>query len=128
MPLNATPISRNLRTNVRMLGLEVEDLLTVGITAVLALLLGQFLFPRNMIVMGLPMNWFCFFVVLIIAVPGLLIFKYGKPRGYLKDFLAWHLKPRSYSALERDPQITGPYILEDNDVPPKQSKGAKKRA
>ena len=81
MPLNATPISRNLRTNVRMLGLEVEDLLTVGITAVLALLLGQFLFPRNMIVMGLPMNWFCFFVVLIIAVPGLLIFKYGKPRG-----------------------------------------------
>ena len=58
MPLNATPISRNLRTNVRMLGLEVEDLLTVGITAVLALLLGQFLFPRNMIVMGLPMNWF----------------------------------------------------------------------
>jgi len=69
------------------------------------------------------MNWFCFFVVLVIAVPGLLIFKYGKPRGYLKDFLAWHLKPRSYSALERDQQITGPYILEDNDVLQKQSKG-----
>jgi len=128
MPLNATPISRNLRTNVRLMGLEVEDLLTVGMTAVVALLLGQFLFPRDMFIMGLPMNWFCFLVVLIIAIPGLLIFKYGKPRGYLKDFLGWHLKPRSYSALDRDHKITGPYILEDNDVPPKQSKGAKKRA
>jgi len=47
MPLNATPISRNLTNQRATDGLEVEDLLTVGMTAVVALLLGQFLFPAT---------------------------------------------------------------------------------
>jgi hypothetical protein len=57
-----------------------------------------------------------------------MIFKYGKPRGYLRDFLAWHLKPHTYSALARDREITGPYIIEDNDELPKHPKGANPRA
>jgi hypothetical protein len=128
MPLNATPISRNLRTSVRMLGLDIEDLLALGVIAVFALIIGQFIFPHDMVVLGLPMNWFCFLVVVMVGVPGLMIFKYGKPRGYLRDFLAWHLKPHTYSALARDREITGPYIIEDNDELPKHPKGANPHA
>jgi len=30
-----------------------------------------------------------------------MLFKYGKQRGYLKDWLLFHIKPHVYSSLER---------------------------
>jgi hypothetical protein len=111
-----------------MLGLDIEDLLVLGLIAVSSLIIGQFVFPHGMTVFNIPMNWFCFLVVLFIGVPGLMIFKYGKPRGYLKDFLVWHIKPRVYSPHERDSEIKGPYILEENDEFAQRTKGEKSRA
>ena len=128
MSLTVTPISRNLKTSIRMLGLEIEDLLVVGLAAVFALILGGLIFPRSMSAFGMPMNWVCFFGILLIGIPGLMIFKYGKPRGYLKDFIAWHISSRIYSGLEPDPVIKSPFIEELCDDEPKPTKGAKTRA
>lgn len=122
MELVTSPISRNLKTSIRMLGLDIEDLLALGLIAVSSLLIGQFVFPKTMTVFSIPMNWFCFLSVLGVGIPGLMIFKYGKPRGYLKDVLTWHLQPHAYSALDHDTEIKEPYIVEDGDAYPKDPK------
>jgi len=41
------------------------------------------------------MNVFLQYIVAGAEHPVLMLFKYGKPGGYLKDFLAWYTKPRS---------------------------------
>ena len=128
MGLNTTPISRNLRTSIRLLGLEIEDLLVLGLAAVFSLILGGFIFPRNVTAFGMPMNWVLFLGILLVGIPGLMIFKYGKPRGYLKDFILWHTSPRIYSGLERDPVIKSPFIEELCDDEPQPMKGAKTHA
>jgi hypothetical protein len=43
-------------------------------------------------------------------VPALMLFKYGKQRGYLQDWVLFHIKPHVYSALEGDRELTGEYI------------------
>jgi len=40
----------------------------------------------------------------------LMAFKYGKPRGYVRDLAFWYLKPRAYCALARDRQIRTSYL------------------
>lgn len=115
MPLTTSPISRNLRTSVRILGMDFEDLMVVGIIAILTLIVSGFVLPRNLIILGLPGNWFCFLAVPLTSFPGLMAFKYGKPRGYLMDFLTWHLRPRERSALEPDSVLTGSYLAELSD-------------
>jgi hypothetical protein len=47
------------------------------------------------------------------VVPLLMAFKYGKPRGYLRDLLYWYTKPRAYCAAASDRQIQTPFILEE---------------
>ena len=46
-------------------------------------------------------------------VPVLMAFKYGRPRGYVRDLLAWHTKPHRYCAIERDHNLITPYIKDD---------------
>jgi hypothetical protein len=47
------------------------------------------------------------------VVPLLIAFKYGKPRGYLRDLMLWHTKPRAYCALARDKQVQVSYFEEE---------------
>jgi hypothetical protein len=47
------------------------------------------------------------------VVPLLIAFKYGKPRGYLRDLMLWHTKPRAYCALARDNQVQVSYFEEE---------------
>jgi hypothetical protein len=47
------------------------------------------------------------------VVPILMMFKYGKPRGYVRDLVAWYFKPRAYSASARDPQIITEYLKDE---------------
>ena len=107
MALDVTPIHRNLRTRVTFLGLEVEDLFAILAVAVVMSIFGRFL-DREMF--GLPMNIVLQYLVPILSVPVLMLFKSGKQRGYLQDWLLFHLKPHVYSALERDRELTGEYI------------------
>lgn len=107
MALDVTPVYRNLGTRVTFLGLEAEDLFAILALAVVTNVLGRFL-HRDMF--GLPMNLFLQYLVPVASVPALMLFKYGKQRGYLLDWVMFHTKPHVYSALERDSQLRSSYI------------------
>ncbi len=84
MSLEVTPAYRNLRTRVTFFGLEAEDLFAILALAVVA--------------------------VPVLSIPALMLFKYGKQRGYLQDWVMFHAKPHVYSALERDRELTREYL------------------
>src|SRR5208337_4907948 len=107
MALDVTPIYRNLRTRVTFFGLEAEDLFAILAVAVVMNICGRFL---NREMFGLPMNMVLQYLVPILSVPALMLFKYGKQRGYLLDWVLFHTKPHVYSALERDRELTQEYI------------------
>src|SRR5271169_1714028 len=97
MALDVTPIYRNLRTSVTFFGLEAEALFAILSVAVVMNICGRFL---NREMFGLPMNMVLQYLVPILSVPALMLFKYGKQRGYLLDWVLFHTKPHVYSALD----------------------------
>ena len=107
MALDVTPVYRNLRTRVTFFGLEAEDLFAILALAVVLNMFGRFL---NREMFGLPMNMILQYIVPIMAIPALMLFKYGKQRGYLHDWVIFHTKPHVYSALERDRELVREYI------------------
>jgi len=107
MGLDVTSVYRNLRTRVTFLGLEAEDLFAILSLAVVTNILGRFL-HREMF--GLPMNMVLQYFVPVLSIPALMLFKYGKQRGYLQDWVMFHAKPHVYSGLERDRQLTDEYL------------------
>jgi len=107
MALDVTPVYRNLRTRVTFFGLEAEDLFAILALAVVLNMFGKFL---NREMFGLPMNMILQYIVPIMAIPALMLFKYGKQRGYLHDWVIFHTKPHVYSALERDRELVREYI------------------
>jgi hypothetical protein len=115
MALTHSPVSRNLNARVMYLGLEIEDFLLLGILCVFAMLIGQFFFS-DLYLFFLPLNWCLMLLVIVLGVPGLMLFKYGKPRGYLADLLNWFAKPHAYSANERDPLITTEYLKDEEGI------------
>ena len=112
MSLDLTPVHRNLHTKVTFLGLEFEDLILVLALAALMNLFAHFA-SDSAHLFGMPLNVFMEFVVPVLAVPFLILFKYGKPRGYLTDLIQFFLAPRAWCALERDSELTQAYIAED---------------
>jgi hypothetical protein len=107
--LDVTPVYRNLATRVTFLGLEAEDLFAILALAVVANIFGRFL-HRTML--GIPMNIFLQYCVPVLAIPALMLFKYGKQQGYLKDWVMFHTQPHVYSALEPDRQLTSEYLVD----------------
>jgi hypothetical protein len=107
MSLNVTPVPRNLATKVTFLYLEFDDLFAILVLAVVMNMFGRFL-QREMF--GIPMNVFLQYVVPVLAIPALILFKYGKPRAYLRDWLMFHLKPHVYCALEYDSEQRFEYL------------------
>ena len=59
------------------------------------------------------MNVFLQYIVPVLSIPFLMLFKYGKPGGYLKDVLAWYTKPRIYCGLEPDSGMKLDYFKEE---------------
>jgi hypothetical protein len=59
---------------------------------------------------GLPMNMVLQYVVPVLSIPALMLFKYGKQRGYLQDWFMFHAKPHVYSALEPDRELAREYL------------------
>ena len=112
MSLDLTPVHRNLHTKVTFLGLEFEDLILVLALAALMNLLAHFA-GNNAHFLGMPLNIFMEFVVPVLAVPFLILFKYGRPRGYLTDLGRSFFSPRAWCALERDSQQAEPYVVEE---------------
>jgi hypothetical protein len=107
MVLNMTQVHRNLQQRVTFLGLEFEDLFVVLGLAAFTNIFGRFL---NRELFGIPINVFLQYVVPVLAVPFLILFKYGKPQRYLLDFAEYHSKPKVYCGLEPDTQQEKEYF------------------
>jgi hypothetical protein len=109
MPLNVTPVNRNLQTRVTFMCLEFEDLFVVLGVAALTNGVGHFVSGE---LAGLPMSIVMQYGVPLSIVPLLMLFKYGRPRGYIRDLALWYLKPRAYCATSRDQELAVAYIKE----------------
>jgi hypothetical protein len=114
MSLDMTPVHRNLHTKVTFLGLEFEDLILVLALAALMNLLAHFV-NGNAHVFGIPLNVFMEFIVPALAVSCLILFKYRRPRGYLADLASSLFSPKAWCALERDSELTQPYLIEEEE-------------
>jgi|SRR5579875_3046677 len=110
MALEVTRLQHNLRMRVRFFGLEAEDIFILLIIAIIGQFLGKLV---NRDLLGLPMSIVLEWGVPALAVPGLMLFKYGKQQHYFSDFIAYRSKPHVYSAQERDTQLAKPYLKED---------------
>jgi hypothetical protein len=105
MALDVTPVNRNLHTRVTFMALEFEDLFVVlGLAAVMNVV-SRFVDGGMGAVLqyGVPLG----------VIPFLMVFKYGKPRGYLRDLIAWYTRPRAYCAAARDRQLRASYVEEE---------------
>jgi hypothetical protein len=105
MALDVTAVNRNLHTRVTFMGLEFEDLFVVLGLAALMNIMSRFVGGSTGAILqyGVP----------VAVVPLLIAFKYGKPRGYLRDLLTWHTKPLACCALARDKEIRINYVMDD---------------
>lgn len=110
MPLSVTPVNRNLQTRVTFMLLELEDLFIVLGAAAVMNVVGHFVGGD---IGGMPMNLVLQFGVPLFTIPVLIAFKYGKPRGYVRDLARWYLKPRAYCAIARDRVLTSVYLREE---------------
>jgi hypothetical protein len=107
MAVEVTPVHRNLHQRVTFFYLEFEDLIAILGLAALTNIFGRFI-HRDFA--GIPLNILLQYVIPVIAVPALLLFKYGKPRGYLRDLVIWHAKPHIYCGLEPDREFTKEFL------------------
>jgi hypothetical protein len=110
MGLDVTPVNRNLQTRVTFMLLEFEDLFIVLIVGALMNVVGRFIGGQ---IAGLPAGVLLQYGVPLSIVPILMAFKYGKPRGYVRDLVSWHTKPHRYCAIERDRTLITPYKKEE---------------
>lgn len=110
MALEVTTVNRNLQTRVTFMLLEFEDLFIVLGVAALMNVVGRFVSGT---IAGMPASLVVQYGVPLSIIPILMAFKYGKPRGYVRDLLFWHTKPRAYCAIARDQQIRMPYLREE---------------
>ena len=110
MGLDVTPVNRNLHTRVTFMLLEFEDLFVVLGVAALMNVVGRFVSGT---VAGMPASLVVQYGVPLSIIPILMAFKYGRPRGYIRDLLFWYLKPRAYCAVVRDEVMTAPYLKEE---------------
>ena len=101
MAIEVTPVHRNLHQRVTFFYLEFEDLfLVIGLAAVMNIV-GRFL---NRELYGIPLGIVLQYVVPLIAVPVLMLFKYGKP-AFAARSPVWHAKPHIYCGLEPGPGV-----------------------
>lgn len=110
MALNVTPVNRNLQTRVTFMLLELEDLFIVLGAAAVMNVVGHFVGGD---IAGVPMNLVLQYGVPLCTIPVLLAFKYGKPRGYVRDLAVWYLKPHAYCAVAHDRVLTSAYLREE---------------
>jgi hypothetical protein len=105
--LNRTPVPRNLRTRPTFFGLEFEHCVVLGFLMFLGYVAGGFV-HRDLF--GIPMNFVIQYGVPLLGVPLLIAFQYAKPRGYLRDWLIFHVRPHLYCGAEPDTVLVKEYL------------------
>jgi len=88
--------------------LEFEDLFIVLGAAAAMNVVGHFVGGE---IAGMPMNLALEYGVPLLVVPVLMAFKYGKPRGYVRDLVLWYARPRAYCGFSRDREIRSGYLV-----------------
>ena len=81
MALNISPVHRNLHTRVSFLYLEFEDWFVVMGLAALTNVFGRWVDRQ---IFGIPINVFLQYIVPVLSIPFLMLFKYGKPGGTVR--------------------------------------------
>lgn len=109
MPLQVTPVNRNLQTRVTFMYLELEDLFVVLGAAAVMNVLGHFVGGQ---IAGVPTNVVLQYGVPLFTIPVLMAFKYGKPRGYIRDLAFWYIRPHVFCAIAHDRVIRSSYLME----------------
>jgi hypothetical protein len=112
MALNTSQVSRNLLLKVTLFGLELEDLLMLMLGVCGSMILGNVCFSDRYI-FHIPMNYFLPLLVLVAGIPGVMLLKYGKPRGYLVDLVAYYSRPTQYSARTPEQSLKTTYFREE---------------
>ena len=51
----------------------------------------------------------------LLAIPMLILFKYGKQRHYFSDFIAYRTKPKVYSAMDPDRKLNQAYLPAEDE-------------
>ena len=105
MALDVTPVNRNLHTRVTFMALEFEDLFVVLGLAAMMNVVSHFVSDQ--------ISPYLQYGVPLAVVPLLMVFKYGKPRGYLRDLFGWYTKPHTYCAAARDRKVGTSYVTEE---------------
>ncbi len=59
----------------------------------------------------LEMNIFLQYCVPVVMLPMLVLFKYGRPRGYFADLIMFHVRSRIYGPGGRDEKNVVPYLI-----------------
>ena len=90
--------------------LEFEDLFVVLGAAAVMNVVGHFVGGE---IAGMPLNLVLQYGVPLVTVPVLMAFKYGKPRGYVRDLACWHMKPHAYCPIARDTEIKTAYLRQE---------------
>jgi hypothetical protein len=112
MALNTSQVSRNLLLKVTLLGLELEDLLMLMLGVSVSMVLGNVFFSDRYI-FHIPVNYFLPLLILLGGIPGVMLLKYGKPRGYLIDLVAYYAKPSQYSGRTPEQILNTTYFREE---------------
>jgi hypothetical protein len=87
--------------------LEFEDLfLVIGLAACMSIF-GRFLHRE---IHGIPLNVILQYACANRGAADSMLFKYGKPRGYIRDLLTWLVRPRIYCGLETDTEFTREFL------------------
>jgi len=90
MSLDTSTIHKNLDTDVKIFGLDAQDLLFILLVSMVL----------NFIFSGLPFAEFIVFGIPGVLSIGLYFGKRGKSKGYLFDLFKFYLTPGHYSAAE----------------------------
>ena len=96
---------RSTRSSLRYI---IAAIIAVLFIAPVSFFLGSF-FDRDLF--GIPMKLVLQWGIPAVTILLLLTFKYGKPRGYLRDWWMYQTRPHMYCGLERDSQLNAPYLV-----------------
>jgi len=112
MALNSSPVSRNLHLKVTILFPRTRRSADHHAGGLRRNAHRNFLFSDRYI-FHIPMNYFLPLAILLVGVPVLMIFKYGKPRANLLDLLLFHARPQQYCAGTQESVIRSSYFREE---------------
>ena len=109
MALEISPLPRNISAKATWWIFEFEHLAIIGGLTVAGTFIGNHIHRQ---IGALPVSVILQFGIPLFSTIALALFQYGKPKRYLRHLLESLTKPKLYCALEKDREITQPYLID----------------